>query len=317
MKSLNLFILAGFILFASSCKKESTTTNTPPPVVNPTPDTTNTSKYRLMAVERRKDDSTLVYSIGFQYDASGRITRVFSPENNPQGILATIKYNGNEAVFSHPASNPLPGIFSTDTIWFTLDSENKALKRIEHVYTQNDDTLGSHPLRDYSFDTTTYEYNASGQLQKATQQLRDSTIWINNSVISMTNVLYSSIINHQISGGNVVAINKVTLATPGNNHSEKNVSFEYNNSYANNVAFSNPAIMNEMNLFYEWPLNNNYKNMPDKMTVETFGIDNLGNKFNSISATYLLGLTFDKNGYLGSYFDSNYTGGKWYYLYSK
>jgi hypothetical protein len=316
MKSLNrLFIFASIILFVSSCKKEVT----PAPIVNPKPDTTsdNTGSFRLMSVERRNDDSSLVYSYGFQYDASGRITRIFSPANNPQVTMATISYNGNEAVFAHPAVNPLPGIYSTDTIRFTLDSDNKALKRIEYSYLQNDDTLGSLPIKTYIFDTTAYEYDAAGLLLKETRGLRDSTIWIINGVISMNNNLHNTITNHHISGGNVVGINQVSVTTPGNFTEEKNVSFEYSNAYPNNAAFSNPAVMNEMNFFYDWPLNNSYKNMPDKMTSETINKDGSGNILHTSNTDYTLGLAFDKNGFLTTYFDSNYTGGKWYYLYSK
>lgn len=319
MKSLNrLFIPACFILFISSCKKENTTT-TPPPVVNPNPDTTTvvTGKLRLLSVERRKDDSSLVYSFGFLYDATGRITRIFSPENNPAGIMATISYNGNQAVFAHPVSSPFPGILSTDTIRFTLDSDNKAFKRIEFVYYQNDDTLGSHIMKQFTYDTTAYEYNAAGLLTKETREVRDSTIFINNGVISMTSTLRNIISNHQISNGNVVAINQVSVTTPGNQTEEKNISFEYTNAYPNNAAFSNPAIMNEMNLFYDWPLNNGYKNMPDRMTSAIVEKDGLGNVLNTSGSNYTLDLAFDKNGYLSTYFDSNFTGGKWYYLYGK
>lgn len=319
MKSLNLlFAFASIILFVSSCKKENTTTS-PSPIVNPKPDTTSDStvKFRLMSVERRTDDSTLVYSFGFQYDSSGRITRVFSPENNPQGTIATISYNGVEAVFAHPVTSPLPGIYSTDTIRFTMNSDNKALIRIEHSYLQNDDTLGTHPIKSYTFDTTVYEYDAAGLLAKETREVRDSTIWINNGVTSMTNDLHNTITNHQISGGNVVGINQISVTTPGNQTEEKNVTFEYGKAYPNNAALSNPAIMNEMNLFYDWPLNNGYKNMPDNMTSETIDKDGSGNIINTSNSTYILGLTFDKNQYLATYFDSNYTGGKWYYLYSK
>jgi hypothetical protein len=307
MKSLNLLLsFACIFLFVSSCKKENSTK----------PDTNSDSnvKTRLMSIERRKDDSSLVYSYGFQYDSSGRITRIFSPEDNPQGIMATISYNGNDAVFSHPASNPLPGIYGMDTIWFTLDSDNKALKRIEYNYQENDDTFPGHPIKSYTYDTTVYEYDGAGLLAKETRDERDSTIWINNGVTTTYNNLHTTINTHQISGGNVVGINQVSV---GNPTVEKNVSFEYNNAYPNNVALSNPAIMNEMNIFYDWPLNNGYKNMPDKMTSETINRDGSGNIINTSSTTYLLGLSFDKNGYLATYFDSNYTGGKWYYIYNK
>ncbi|HSZ33166.1 MAG TPA: hypothetical protein VK772_07635 [Puia sp.] len=314
MKSLKLLLsFAGIILFISSCKKENTTNN----VVNPKTDSSSDSnaKYRLMSVERRKDDSSLIYSYGFQYDSSGRITRIFSPENNPQGIMATISYNGNEAVYAQPATNPYPGVYGADTIWFTLDSDNKALKRIEFNLVQND-SPGGIPTT-YTFDTTVYEYDAAGLLAKETRAERDSVIWNNNGMITISNNVHHTITNHQISGGNVIEKDQVSVNPPGSPNQETSTTFEYSSAYPDNVALSNPAIMNEMNMFYDWPLNNGYKNMPDKMTSETINKDASGNIINTSSTTYLLSLSFDKNGYLATYFDSNYTGGKWYFLYSK
>ncbi len=317
MKYLQLpFVLVSCMLFVLSCKKENTKT---PSTIDPKPDTIpdNTAPLRLMSLQRVNDDSTVLTVLSFLYDGSGRVTGI-STGSNSGTSMTKISYNGNQAVYAHPASNPFPGIYSTDTILFTIDSHNRALKRIEYSYFENDDTASTpHIFKTFISDTTTYEYDTAGLLTKETRVVKDSTLWIDNGAIHLNLYLHNTIANYHNSEGNIVEIDQHTVTAPGNQTEDKKVTFVYNNAYHNHAALTNPAVMNEMNLFYDWPLNDAYKNMPDKMTTDIVDKDGTGNIVYTKNSVYTLDLAFDANGYLDTYFDSNSAGGKWHYLYSR
>jgi hypothetical protein len=298
-----------------SCNKEVSNTNNN----NNTQDTTtqDPAKIYLTAIEQRSDDSSFVYHLGFEYDAAGRIIRCSSHTNNSVPVTNfTVTYNGNQALYAKPIFQ-MPGLLSTDTILFTLDANHKAIKRLEMNYQENDDTTGSHPIRTYTYDTTSYEYDATGLLQKETRGKRDSITWITSGSSSVTNTYISSITDHTISNGNVTGESKVAIRSTDNEREETTLSFEYNNAYANKSDFNNAAILGELNLFYAWPLNNGYKNMPEKINTSTVYKDSNGNIFNTISSTNSMSLTFSANGYLATMFDPAYPTGRWYYIYNK
>ena len=105
-----------------------------------TPATTG-GTYYLASIEERSDDSSFVNHTGFEYDNSGRITSFFAtPTFEGDNYRSDkITYNGNEAVMILTIPPyPFPGLHSADTIWFTMDNDNKALKRIHYHFDEDD-----------------------------------------------------------------------------------------------------------------------------------------------------------------------------------
>ena len=316
---IRLFVSTGIFLFVTACQKQNTTTSTPVVIQNPDTTSIDTGKYRLTAFEERSDDGSFVYHVGFEYDASGRIIRSFSSNNNgAPDTNFTVTYSGNEAMLLKPVVQmPEIGIYSTDTVRFTLDADNKALKRVGYSYLQNDDSSGGLPIRTYTYDTTVYEYDATGLIKKQTQGKRDSIIWIVSGIKSVTNTLISSVADYTVSDGNVVGMSQVSIRATDNQVVEKTVSFEYSNAYPNHAGLTNPAILKELNIFYDWPLNNNYKNIPERIVSKTIYKDANGTIVNTIDSTNPMSMIFDANGYLTTMIDPAFPNSKWYYTYSK
>jgi YD repeat-containing protein len=310
-----LFIPAGFLLFASACQKQNTISPTPTPIIQ-NPDTTKTDsvKFHLAAFDERSDDSSFINYTGFEYDASGRIIRGFSYN---LATIFTVTYNGNEALMLLNIPDiGIPGLYNTDTIRFTLDADNNALKRVHYHYLHDDGSSGSQPLTEYVYDTTDYEYDAAGLLKRETVRSRDSSIRNISGSISISNSYVDRVADFTVTDGNVTEIKSVW--SQNNQTVEKTTTFEYSNAYPNHARLTNPAILMELHMFYDWPMNDKYKNIPENVVNKTVYTDAGGTVLNTIETSNPMSLLYGTDGYLTTLIDPAFPSNiKFYFRYSK
>ncbi len=319
MKNPFLFLIPAFIcIMFSACQKQSVN---PPVVLNKTDSTpvTTGGTYYLASIEERSDDSSFVNHTGFEYDNSGRITGFFATPTfeGDNFTFDKITYNGNEAVMILTIPPyPLPGLHSADTVWFTLDNDNKALKRIHYHFDEDDGSSGTSPFWQYIYDTTNYEYDAAGLIKRETVSSKNINMNNLSGYPDTTSSYGIKIKDYTVLNGNVVG--RTSTWFSNNQTVEETITYEYNNAYPNNLLMTNPAVLMECNLFYGWPINPKYKNIPEKITNTTVYKDASGAVVNTTDTSNSLSFTYDANGHMATMTDPAFPPNiKWYFTYGK
>jgi YD repeat-containing protein len=238
----------------------------------------DTDAIRLRTVESIDYMGNAVYT-KYSYDHQGRITSITENKANEQPVtLATISYNGNEAVLL--SSYDDPSYKQTKELRLTLDATGKLLKRIEYTYRVNKAFLIK-PAEEFRYDTMAYEYDAAGLLKKATGNRQDSA-WLQPD--HTVKRQFISTINYTNSGNNITAMDEYVtypyattlggVTTISGGSSEYHRVFNYTKAFPNGADFKNAAVLNEYKFyFYEPPLNSNYKNMPDQIGINNIDKD--------------------------------------------
>jgi hypothetical protein len=292
--------VVAFMLLLSSCQKQNSTNNTSP------------EQLHLIAIEMASANG--IYHLSLDYDANGRIIKGSSSFNNssPQTNF-TVAYNNSEVLFAKPNFD-IPGFFATDTLRFILNSNRLPTKRTENIF-QESKAPQAIPQRSFIFDTTYYEYDAAGLLSKETHTVRDTT-WKNNGSIITANQKTTAVTNYTTVNGNVTTVNKTTLtiattysngtSSSGYGNQEVTRTFEYGTNYPNKTDFTNTLLLNEFNLFKTWPLNEGYKNLPEKITTVTVEKDATGAVKSTTTSTDVMVAAFDSKGWLSTITDPAY-----------
>ncbi|MEI9909324.1 MAG: hypothetical protein WDO71_06485 [Bacteroidota bacterium] len=218
-----------------------------------------------------------VYYFSFEYDQAGRIIRLLSSKNNETPLtIATVSYNSNKVtILPDPVHNA--GFDYIDEIEYTVDANNKPLQRIQNVYREFK-PLVSNLQKDFETDTANYEYDAAGLLVKVKGSSRDSTWFDPGTLIQTYTYNRQNTSLYTNSGSNLGKIAKTTqqehrficgavdILTKRN--IEESYMYEYNHAYTNKTDFTNALILTEFSVLYDnaYPLNKNYKNVPDKIS---------------------------------------------------
>jgi len=241
----------------------------------------------------------------YQYDNQGRITGITRKKNDePPVSIVSVAYTGNEVVLvSFP--NYDPSYNQTSEVRLTLDASGRIQKRIQSIHISSKSPGVS---EEYRYDTTIYEYDATGLLKKTTQNRRDS-LWIQTNYTVKRQ--FNSIANYTNSGGNLISKdeyvtypysttqNGVTTVSGGS--SEYHTVFNYTKGFSNQTDFRNAPVLKEYPLFsYDPPLNPNYKNMPDQFVVKNTDRDINGNIIFNITGTINVARNYDTKGFLST-----------------
>ncbi|HWI93321.1 MAG TPA: hypothetical protein VNT20_18710 [Flavisolibacter sp.] len=273
----------GLSLLMQSCKKND---------VNP-------DEVRLLAFETT--DTSITYRKVFDYDNLGRITQVQFNFGTRGALVASIAYQGNQILMKPTPFNP--AFSDIDSVVLIMDAANHVQKRLGYSFFEV--LPPDNPQRTYSYDTTLYQYNAAGLLQKETATHRDST-WIVNAGDTQTWIyITNTISDYTNTDGNLASISSTHDATSYSHQHGKDYvsrsstvsvkSFEYTKAYPNKTDFSNAAVLTELGyLQLQTPINKNYKNLPDKITSISTNRDQAGaiTFVNNISSDFVLKYNF-------------------------
>jgi hypothetical protein len=81
---------------------------------------------------------------------------------------------------------------------------------------------------------------------------------------------------------------------------EEKMKFEYSKNYANQTDFKNAFLLEEFEvLLSQYPLNKNYRNLPDKFTHTIVTRDAAGEVTNEESSSGTIALSYNQNGFVG------------------
>jgi hypothetical protein len=290
MKTVGLFFGVFCTMFFISCKKNN--------------ETFNTDDIRIIKTGYAGSGTTN----NLDYDNQGRIVRVTRVTTNQPTITTnTVTYNGNE-INIKAISTLAPSIVYNDDTKFITDGNKRPQQRIQVITT--DFGPPSTPQRDFKNDTTYYEYNAAGQLTRATQFLRDSTWYFSNAVPQFQTRYVRTVANYSYNNGNLSAVNSlsnqlvrsfngVSIVT-SNFVQEDNYTFGYNSSYANKTDFSNALVLNELNLvaFQPYFLNPAASLFHNNITHEYKLKDGNGILINSSNSSLNYTATYNQYGFL-------------------
>lgn len=263
MKKILLPIALLFLL--ASCKKDKE-------VINP-------DEVRILKVKSVGTNNEISY-VSFEYDQQGRINKVLSYiDNQTPTLISAISYSSNEIVIKETDVNN-SGIIITSEARYTVDGSNRPIKKI---YTEIFEVLGpaSIPQKTFKADTTLYEYDAAGLLVKTTRGQRDSTYTQSNPINWQISIyLIKSVTNYTNTGSNIAKSSMIETFSSKTYNSlfsatskelrEANLAYEYDKNYANKTDFKNAIILTELGFLYggiDCPLNNAYKNAPNKITA--------------------------------------------------
>lgn len=288
------FIL--FTFFILSCRKKDRPVN---------PD-----EVRILKTSSTFNGNT--WNQNFDYDGQGRIIRISGNANNePPPSFNTITYSGNEVLIKEPgvASSAVNLFFETKYI---LDADKKPLQRIR-VETQ-EYFPPNNPQRNFTNDTTYYEYNTAGLLIKTINTNRDSAWSLSNNGLAVTTLTLKRLVSsYAYSNGNPISITgsgtRFTRQFNGvitgefNNLLEESSTFDYTKGYANKTDFNNAFILNEYDLLslLTYPLNKNNKNIPNKIIHQSVVKDiGGGNPFVLINETLNYTAAYNKYGFLSN-----------------
>lgn len=228
------------------------------------------SPVKLLRTEAT-DNSGNVWHTGYNYDNSNRIIAIQTFENNDTPVIAvSISYHGNEVVLlSDPGTEPVYD--QTMEVHLSLDENGKLLKRIEYIYgiEKNATVQPSVMVR---YDTLTYAYDAAGLLQTTTGSRYDSN-YVDTTLYRVSR--YTSTASYTNDGNNLTSTDEhvsypiITktfgvITNSGGSSEYRNI-YNYPKLFPNHKDFKNEAVLNEYNLYYEPPLNSNYKNIPDQV----------------------------------------------------
>jgi hypothetical protein len=246
----------------------------------------------------------------FDYDGQGRIIRISGNTNNePPQTSATITYSGNEVFLKEPDIISAAVKISSETK-YVLDATKKPLQRIR-VETQ-EYFPPNNPQRNFTNDTTYYEYDAGGLLTKTTNNSRDS-VWSNNGLTFTNLTLKRMVSSYAYNNSNPISATgsgtRFTRQFNGfitgefNDILEESSTFDYSKGYANKTDFSNAFILNEYNVLFllTYPLNKNNKNIPNKIIHKSVVKDiGGGNPFVLINETLNYTAAYNKYGFLSN-----------------
>jgi hypothetical protein len=242
----------------------------------------NPDEVRLLALETT--DTSQTYRTVFDYDNLGRIIKVHFESSPPQTVIMNIVYQGNEILIT-PSPSTSSYASAIDSVILFMDAANRVQKRIAYSFFEI--MPPGYPQRTYNCDTSLYQYNAAGLLQKETSNHRDST-WFNQlgDIQTWTNII-SKVSDYENTDGNLTSIKSMEYEVTyshqhGTNYIWKSsidniTSFEYTKRYPNKTDFSNATVLSELGyLNLQIPLNKNYKNLPDKVTIISTSRDQSG-----------------------------------------
>lgn len=277
------------LLFLFSCKKDNDPRN-----------------LRLTRVEATDYMGNIV-NTEYQFDNQGRITSITRKRNNEQPVVAvTVGYSGNEIVLlSTPDFDPL--YTQTTEVRLTLDATGKPQKRIELTHRTAKAPVAN-PSQEFRYDTSFYEYDGAGLLKKTTRSRKDS-VWVQSNYTIIRKFDFTA--NYTNSGGNLVSRDEYAtypytttqggVTTISGGSSEYHNVFSYTKTYPNLTDFRNSSVLNEYPLFYyDPPLNANYKNMPDQITVNNTDRDINGNVLFNGKSTINLERAYGEKGFLAT-----------------
>jgi hypothetical protein len=238
---------------------------------------TTSGEIRLLKTKNVDAATGDSYYFSFEYDQADRIIKLLSSKNNDAPLtVAAVSYNSNKVtILPNPIHNA--GFDYVDEIEYTVDANNKPVQRIQNVYREFKSPV-SNPQKDFESDTANYEYDVTGLLVKVKGSRRDST-WYDPGTGALTytyNRQNTSLFTN--SGSNLEKIAKTTLqkhrfisgstTVLTDRDIEETYSYEYTHAYTNKTDFTNAFILTEFNVLYDnaYPLNKNYKNVPDKIS---------------------------------------------------
>jgi hypothetical protein len=267
----------------------------------------------------------------FEYDNQGRIVRVTRDiDNTNQKLIATVSYNGNEAILIDSSEN-FPGSKIIKTIKFLLDNQNKPLQRTQ-IETRQFSNV-EFEQRNFINDTTYYEYNSAGLLTQTKVFNRDSvwSLYYTNITPSTTTNLKSRTRSFQESNGNIISMSgsgtrflSITDATGifrRNFTVQELISFDYSNGFKNQTDFKNAFILAEYGgnhyLSVLNPtsqsipifsfLNPSAKNIPNKRVTSITEKDNTGVEVYNYSDTPGYNIFYNRYGFVSGIANSNAT----------
>jgi hypothetical protein len=276
-----------FFVFPLSCKKND---------VNP-------DEVRLVALE--STDSTGTYKTVFDLDDLGRIIKVHE-SGAPQVAIMNVVYQNNQIIITQPQTNN-DAITTIDSVVLIINADNRVQKRIATSFLETKPPLNL-PQRTYIYDTTIYEYDGAGLLNKETYRQRDST-WFNPGQVQIFLSIRNGMSTYVNSNGNVMSTNSNLESTSstyqnGTLYTSKhtimsNTSFEYAKGYANKTDFRNAAVLDELNLL-QIHFNRNYKNLPDKIKRSSEEKDERGTIVSSNATNSDIVVTYNSYGFITS-----------------
>jgi hypothetical protein len=211
----------------------------------------------------------------FDYDQSGKITKVSATYNGNTNVVAEITYQGPDIIIT-PMAIHNGSLDATYETRYTVDPTGKPLKRIvSNMYSINDP---SQPQKTFEKDTAIFEYNSAGVLSKMTGGHLDST-WYNPGVPQIMSSYSSSVANFTQAGNdlaqiirNVTKVNRTKNgAAPfvtSSSATEEKYTYEYSKGYVNKTDFSNAVVFSEFSSLTssDWPMQQTYAHIPDKVT---------------------------------------------------
>jgi hypothetical protein len=261
---------------------------------------------RLQTVESIDHMGNPVYT-KFNYDHKRRITSITYNEANKQPVtLATISYNGNEAVLlSHSETDP--SMNQTTEVRLIFDGTGKLLKRIEYTYKVKKN-FAVKPAEEFRYDTLVYEYDAAGLLKKTTGNRRDS-LWIQPDYTIKRQFISTA--DYTNTGNNLTASDEYVtypyttttggVTTLSGGSSEYHREFKYTKAFPNGADFKNAAVLNEYKFyFYDRLLNSNYKNMPDQVVINNIDRDLNGTVIFTGKGTVDMDRIYNAKGFLST-----------------
>ena len=264
---------------------------------------------RLKEVRTVNDGKT--FRTFIEYDAAGRITRVDRQvDDEPRVTDFDVIYFGNEIILiDDPVSNVNTEI--RDSIRFLLNADKTVSKRIAFTYFEVKGPTYP-PQRTYTYDTTSYQYDAAGLILKEIRSIYDST-WFNNGAVTTTSYTTSGVAVHTIDQGKLVSVNyssntSIVGRTPTNIYlyntsSTKTQAFEYADAFPNKTDFSNAAILNELYLFSALPMIGKYTLLPSKYSSTSTDTDPNGTVTSSDSYTRNYQFRYNLYGFVSKSWD--------------
>ena len=276
---------------------------------------------RLIKAESMQNGNT--YRTLISYNTDGKISQVSHQVNeDAPTTYFDVRYVNGEIQLIEPANN---SINTADTIRLYLGSNGQLVRRVRFSFFEIKPPVGF-PQRTYTYDTTSFEYDASGFVTRETQHIQDST-WSNNGSVQTTVNYNDGVTNYTISNANLVTVENTTNSsfvgrtstttfsgTLGSSTSSLNS--EYANAAPNNTDYSNAAILNELNLFPIEPVNKNFAQLPTKKTSTSIQKDKNGVVTSSDSFTSNYAFTYTLLGLVASQFDPAHPESKLVYTYS-
>jgi hypothetical protein len=299
-----LAISAALVLLISSCKKNKGDKSV---------------QHLLSAVYKAGNDSM---RYDYVYDESNRLTKIYYKAlGQTTATSYLITYSDNQVTMLY--YNPfLPGLAHKDSIVLQFDQRNMLVKRIGlHTNTY------SAPIgRNYSYDTTTYEYNSQRIITNTLYTSYDST-WSNplspqTDVRRTTGSVIYTISNNNLaqsleSNTTIQVIHSTSSTTTNKLGSELTRTFDYSAAYLNRTDFTNSVLLNEANPISELPIASQFRNLPNKVTFVSKTKDANGTVTNTVTSTTMYQFTYGSDGLVATKTDSNSPTGVMRYTYGQ